>query len=493
MIDTKKLIPLLLGPLIFFITLQFTPPEGMSEQAQAVLAGTLWIAIWWATEVVHLAITSLLPIILFPLTGALAMKATASNYGHPLLFLFIGGFILALSMEKWNLHKRIALNIIGAVGVNTRMIILGFMLATGFLSMWISNTATTVMMMPIGLAIIHQFRDFSLRNEAFSGNIDRFSKALMLCIAYSASIGGVATLVGTPTNIVFRGFVEEFYNVEISFARWMVFATPIAFAIILMCWWYITRISLPLKQAKIPGIKQEIKNQIDLLGKITREESSVLIVFVIVAFAWITRSYLLKPLLPAIDDSIIALIGATALFIIPSKEKGKAIMDWETAVKLPWGILILFGAGFAIAQGFQESGLAQWIGNQMSALEGAPFILILLAITAMVNFLTEINSNMATCTMMMPVLAALAPAIGVHPYGLMMAAAIAASCAFMLPVATAPNAIVFGSGHIKMKDMIRVGVALNVISILMIVVYVYFALPPIWGLDLQAFPEMFAK
>ena len=492
-INPKSLLSLILGPSVFTFTLLFVQPAGMSEQAQAVLAVTLWVAIWWATEVVPLAITSLLPIILFPLTGGLEMKPTANNYGHPLIFLFVGGFILALAMEKWNLHRRIALNIIAAIGTNTRMIVLGFMIATGFLSMWISNTATTVMMLPIGLAIIHQFREFAHRNDELQGGLDNFAKGLMLCIAYSASIGGMATLVGTPTNIVFRGFVEQFYQVEISFARWMLFATPISVVLIFICWWYVTTISLPLKRLSIAGIKAEIQKQIQALGRLGHEERWVLGIFGLVALAWMTRSYLLKPILPALDDSMIALIGATLLFVVPAGEKGKKIMDWETAVKLPWGILLLFGAGFAIAAGFQASGLALWVGNQMSALQSAPFILILLTITAMVNFLTEINSNMATCTMILPVLAALSPAIGVHPYGLMIAACLAASCAFMLPVATAPNAIVFGSGVIRMKDMMRVGVALNLLSILFIVAYVYLALPPIWELDLQTFPAEFMK
>lgn len=491
--QARTLIPLLLGPGIFAGILASPLPAGMAVEAQAVLAVTLWMAVWWSTEVVHMAVTSMLPLILFPLTGALEIRPTAENYGHPLLFLFVGGFILALAMERWNLHRRIALSIIALLGTNARMIVLGFMVATGFLSMWISNTATTVMMLPIGMAIVNQFKFFSERNPGLGINVSRFSKALMLCIAYSASIGGVGTLIGTPTNVIFRGFVEEFYEVEFSFARWMLFAVPLSWTLLFLCWYYVVRIALPLKRISIPGIKQEITAQLKGLGKLGWEERWVLALFSLTALAWITRSYLLAPFLPHIDDTIIALIGAGCLFLIPARESGQYVMDWPTAVKLPWGILLLFGGGFAIAAGFQSSGLAQWIGEQMGSMADVSFILILLAITALVNFLTEVNSNMATCTMMMPILASLAPTIGVHPYGLLMAAGIASSCAFMLPVATAPNAVVFGSGYIRMKDMIRVGVALNLLSVALIVVYVYHGLPLVWGLDLQQFPAEFAK
>ncbi|MEZ4686346.1 MAG: DASS family sodium-coupled anion symporter [Bacteroidia bacterium] len=435
---------LLLGPLLFVLTLLFFKPEGLPYQGRAILACTLWVAAWWITEVVPLAVTSLLPLLLFPLTGGLDMKATARPYGHEILFLFLGGFILALAMERWNLHRRIALNLIAAVGTRTHQIVLGFILATGLLSMWISNTATTVMMLPIGLAIVGE-----LGRIGEGEGRNRFGKALMLSIAYAASIGGIATLIGTPTNMIFRGFVSDEYGVEISFASWAMIGAPIALVLMFLMWQYMVRIAFRLDNHPVKGARELIRQELQLLGPMRYEEKWVLGLFVFVAICWMSRKYLINPWLPNLNDTGIALLGSIPLFFIPAKEKGQKIMDWETAVRLPWAVLLLFGAGFAIAAGFEHSCLAEWIGNQLSVLSAIPFILILVTLIAGVNFLTEITSNMATATLMMPVLANLAPAIGVHHYGLMVSATVAASCAFMLPVATAPNAVVLAQACSK--------------------------------------------
>lgn len=477
--DYKHLAFLLFGPLLFTLTLLFFKPEGLPFEGRAILACTLWVAAWWITEVVPLAVTSLLPLLLFPLTGGLDMKATAKPYGHEILFLFVGGFMLALAMERWNLHRRIALNLIAAVGTQTHQIVLGFILATGLLSMWISNTATTVMMLPIGLAIIGELGRFGTGEGRST-----FGKVLMLAIAYAASIGGLATLVGTPTNMIFRGFVYDEYGVEISFASWALIGVPIASIMLLIMWQHLVRRAYKLDNQPVPGARALIHQELQILGPMRIEEKIVLTFFVFTAFCWMSRKYLINPWLPGLNDTGIALLGAIPLFFIPSTEKDKTILDWETAVRLPWAVLLLFGAGFAIAAGFDQSGLAEWLGKQLSALSTVPFILILIAIITGVNFLTEITSNMATVTLMMPVLAKLAPAIGVHHYALMVSATVAASCAFMLPVATAPNAVVFGSGMLSMKDMIRAGFQLNIISILIITIFMYFLLPVLWGIDL---------
>jgi sodium-dependent dicarboxylate transporter 2/3/5 len=477
-----KNIGLFLGPALFIFTRYVLELEGLSDQGNAVLACTLWVATWWITEAMPIAATSLLPIILFPLTGALPLDVTSSSYGHQFIFLYLGGFILALSIEKWNLHKRIALNIIEWIGSDMRKIILGFMIATAFLSMWISNTATAVMMLPIGIAIVKQMKD--LKSTSEDENLI-FGKALMLSIAFSASIGGMATLIGTPTNLVFAGVVKELYGIEISFLDWIKLGLPISLMLLYISWVYLTRVAFKFKGAKFEEGQVEINRQLKELGKMSYEEKIVLFVFIFTGFAWISRTFFLNLFIPNLDDSIIALMSGLCLFLFNSKstEKTQKIMLWEDAVKLPWGILLLFGSGLAIASAFQASGLATWIADKMVQLNGFPIFIILLVIVTIVNFLTEITSNVATTAMLLPILAPTAVILGVHPYLLMVGATLAASCAFMLPVATPPNAVVFGSNYLKISDMVRVGIVMNFISIAIIFVMVYFVLPFLWNFN----------
>jgi sodium-dependent dicarboxylate transporter 2/3/5 len=477
---SKHRVGLFLGPLLFILIVLFYHPNGLSPAANAVLASAIWIAVWWITEAVPIAVTALLPIVLFPLSGGMGLNETTASYGHKYVFLYIGGFILALAIEKWKLHKRIALTIIKIVGTNVTNIILGFMVATAFLSMWISNTATAVMILPVGMAIVTHLKDNpkTIRNENLI-----FGKALMLSIAYSASIGGMATLIGTPPNLVLAGVVKQTYNIEISFSKWFLFGFPISVVLLVICWIYLTRFAFKFKQKEFPGGSQEIKKQLKDLGKISYEEKTVFLVFLLTAFAWITRSFFIKRLIPGIDDTIIAVFFAVFLFILPSKKKGVKIMTWEDTIKLPWGIVLLFGGGMALALGFESSGLAVWIGGQMTSLGALPLILLLLILIASVNFLTEITSNLATTAMLLPVLVSLASALGVHPYLLLVGATLAASCAFMLPVATPPNAVVFGSGYLKIEDMVKKGFWMNIISIILLTLIVYFILPIIWDLE----------
>jgi sodium-dependent dicarboxylate transporter 2/3/5 len=482
---TSKRIGLFAGPLAFLLVLFFFHPEGMSKEANAILASTAWVAIWWITEAIPIAVTALLPIVLFPLTGGLELSDTTSSFGHRYIFLYIGGFILAIAIEKWDLHKRIALNIINFIGTNVSSIILGFMVATAFLSMWISNTATSVMMLPIGMAIIKQLKD----NPATEENENRvFGKALMLGIGYSASIGGIATLIGTPPNLVLAGVVQEVYGIEISFVQWLIFGLPISIILLTICWLYLTRSAFSFKQKSFPGGRQEIKRQLEDLGPITHEEKLVLVVFICTALAWITRSFILNKFIPALDDTIIAMIAAISLFLIPARRKNKVILQWKEAVKLPWGILLLFGGGLALAEGFKTSGLAEFIGSQMTLLEGVTLLLLLLILIASVNFLTEITSNLATTSMLLPILAPMALTIDVHPFMLMVGATVAASCAFMLPVATPPNAVVFGSGYLRIPDMVKTGIWMNILSIVILTLIVFFLLPALWGFDPGSFP-----
>ncbi len=476
-----KQIGLILGPALFLITLLWFHPEGLSKEANAILASTLWVAVWWITEAIPIAITSLLPIVLFPLTGGLGLEETTASFGHRYIFLYIGGFILAIAIERWNLHKRIALNIIQFIGTNVKSIIFGFMIATAFLSMWISNTATSVMMLPIGMAIISQLID---NPDTIEDENKTFGIALMLGIAYSASIGGIATLIGTPPNLVLAGIVQETYGIEITFSKWFMFGLPISLILLVLCWKYLTEFAFSFKQKDFPGGKAEINKQLKSLGKISYEEKMVLLIFIATAFAWITRSFLLQKFIPNIDDTIIAIISGIILFILPaSKDKNRKLINWEEAVRLPWGILLLFGGGLALAQGFTTSGLAEWIGGQLTLLEGASLFIILLFLIAMVNFLTEIASNLATTAMILPILAPLALIIDVHPFILMVGATVAASCAFMLPVATPPNAVVFGSGYLRIPDMVKAGIWMNLFSIIFLTLMVYFLLPLLWDFD----------
>ena len=474
---TKKNIGLFLGPIVFVLINFFYEPKNLSSEGIAILASTLWIAIWWMTEAIPIYVTSLLPIILFPLSGGLELKLTTASYGHKFVFLFIGGFILAIAIEKWKLHKRIALNIIKIVGTKKSNIILGFMIATAFLSMWISNTATAVMILPVGLAIISQLKDNpkTIENE----NIV-FGKTLMLAIAYSASIGGMATLIGTPPNLVLAGVVKTSFNVEINFLQWMSFGLPISIFLLFICWKYLTTIAYNFSDQNFESGLNEIDKQLKELGKVSYEEKSVLIVFILTALAWVTQSFLIKQFIPAIDDTIIAIFAAIILFILPNKEGSKKLLSWADAVKLPWGILLLFGGGMALAKGFDSSGLAIWIGSQMNFFNAIPLLFLLLILIAIVNFLTEITSNLATTAMLLPILVALSETIEVNAFFLLVGATVAASCAFMLPVATPPNAVVFGSKILNIDDMIKKGFWMNLISIFILTAAVYWILPIIW-------------
>ena len=477
---SRKKLALVLGPLSFILFYFFPSPTGMPENAYLMLGITIWIAIWWISEAIPIAVTSLLPIVLFPISGVLDIGATTSAFGDKYVFLYLGGFILAIAIEKWNLHKRIALNIIRLIGTNIYRIILGFMVATAFLSMWISNTATAVMMLPMGMSIVSVLKDnpTTLENEN-----SIFGKTLMLSIAYAASIGGIATLIGTPPNLVFAGFVQKTYGIEISFGQWIQFGLPISIVLLIIAWYYLTRIAYKFKQVEFPGGKEEINRLLVQIGPIKKEEKAVLFVFTLTAFCWITRSFILQNFIPGIDDTAIAICSAIVLFIIPSSKKGDALVVWEDAVKIPWGIILLFGGGMALAAGFQTTGLALWLGNQMSLLEGISLFLLVLIVVAAVNFLTEVTSNLATTAMLMPILAPIALNLEINPFILMVATTVAASCAFMLPVATPPNAVVFGSGYLKISDMIKSGFWLNVISIILLTLMVYFVLPLLWDLE----------
>lgn len=476
------------GPLIFLLIL-LLDFEGLSSEGKSVMAGTAWIAIWWITEPIPIAATSLLPVVLFPISGALDIKTATTTYYSPLIMLFMGGFIIALAMERWNLHQRIALSIIKIIGTNSRKIILGFMIATLFLSMWISNTATALMMLPIAVAIAKKLMD--LQSGADNKKLEKFRRALMLSIAYAASIGGMATLIGTPTNAIFSAISLELYDREISFAEWFALGLPISIVCMLVGWIYLTRVVFKANIPNVEAAKEEVDKQLASLGKMSFEERMVLLVFALTASAWILRSFVLVKFIPGINDTIIAIGGALLLFVLPASSRSEKLMDWPTARKLPWGILLLFGGGLTIAAAFQSTGLADWFGGHLSTFDQFHFALILFVAIIMVNYFTEITSNVATASVLLPILASLSQSIGVHPFGLMVGASLAASCAFMLPVATPPNAIAYSSGYLTMNNMVKAGFWMNLMTTTILFLFIYYLMPVIWGIELLQFPSDF--
>ncbi|PAD39766.1 DASS family sodium-coupled anion symporter [Terribacillus sp. 7520-G] len=493
-----QLIGLFLGPLLFLTVILFYYPEGLSYEGRMVLATTLWVATWWITEAIPIPATSLLPLILLPVTQGLDGDTAASSYGDPIVFLFLGGFLIAMAMEKWNLHKRIALNIISVVGTSTSRIVLGFMIATGFLSMWVSNTAAVMMMLPIGSAIIYQAAQAAKASKQEIGEDNRkFEKSLVFAIGYAGTIGGLGTLIGTPPNIILAAMASSLFGVEISFGGWMLIAVPIVVVLLFSSWIYLTKVVFRVKMKELPGGKDLILKQKRDLGKMSFEEKAVLAVFTFAAFMWVSRTFLWEAdavleiiAIPGISDTFIAVLAGVLLFLIPSiNKKGQRILDWDVSKELPWGVLLLFGGGLAIAAGFTSSGLSQWIGDQLTVLEGLNIFLIIIISTTLVLFLTEITSNTATATMILPVMASLALALDVHPYAIMVPAAMAANCAFMLPVGTPPNAIIFASGKITIAEMVKTGFILNIFTLILLILGVFALVGPLWGLDLNVYPE----
>lgn len=480
---SSRLIVMVFG--IFAICLSyfsFTHDPALIKWSMASVALTM--ATWWIFEVAPLGITALIPLICYPVLGILSTKEVAPVYMSSTLFLFVGGFFVALAMQRWNLHRRIALNIINFFGNSPSRVILGFMSATWFLSMWISNTATSVMMVSIGLAIIHNFSEISMKEEARQA----FATCLMLCIAYSATVGGMATLVGTPPNLAFsRLYAMSFPgSPEVSFSQWLVYGFPcslvIFFIIFFVLKWHY------LKKSEINNLSPEfIKQELKKMGRLSFEEKIVGTIFALMAFLWIFR----KPLnlgfiqIPGwsqlfvtphlIDDGTVAIFCATILYLVPSRTRpGEMLLEKEAIRNIPWETILLFGGGFALAKGMASSGLSQYLGEQFTVLASLPLLGTMTALAAGMSFLTELTSNMASTEMILPILASMAKSLGVNPLLLMIPTTLAASCAFMLPAATAPNAIIFSSGKVTIRQMIKTGFAINILSFSFIGIWCYF-------------------
>lgn len=474
---------LTLGIAVFVLILVLPAPAGLEPDGQRVAAVAGLMAIWWMTEALPLPATALLPIALFPILGVMPTSAATAPYANEIVFLFLGGFMIALAMQRWGLHRRIALAIVARVGVEPRRLVLGFMIATGFLSMWISNTATAVMMLPIGLAILTL-----IGRER--GNL---GVGLMLAIAYAASIGGVATLIGTPPNAILAAAASEMLGRTIGFAEWMMVGLPVAVVMMILTWLLLVHFLYPVEaeSGDEGSARAVIAEERASLGPLSRGERIVAIVFTVTALAWTMRDPKvlgafeipgIATFFPLLTDAAIAMIAALLLFAIPVSLRTRTFaLDWKWAVKAPWGVLLLFGGGLSLARGFETTGLAVWIGQQVAILQDVPLIVVILAVATLFCFLTELTSNTATSTMGMPIMAGVAAGVGADPLSLMAAAALASSMAFMLPVATPPNAIVFASGYVTIKQMIRAGIWLNLISILLVTFAGYYMITAVLG------------
>jgi solute carrier family 13 (sodium-dependent dicarboxylate transporter), member 2/3/5 len=492
----KRRVGWVLGPAFLLMTLFLPAPSGMESEAWRVAGLGLLMGVWWITEVVPIPVTALLPLILLPVLGVSPIGEAAAPFANPIIFLFMGGFMIAQAMQRWNLHRRLAFAIIGSTGTGPLRLIAGFMLASAFLSMWVSNTAVAVMMLPIGLSVIQVLE--GNRPPALAGakpGENPFPVALLLGIAYGCSIGGVATLIGTPPNALLAGFLDEEFGLRIGFAQWMMVGLPLTLVLLPLTWWLLTHVVFRVDPDGAALPQEVLETLRARLGAVSVGERRVAWVFGATALAWMTRP-LMERWIPGISDAGIAMAATLLLFIIsaptpPDRDEAgthegvsdgtpldapapvpapgrETLLDWEWARRIPWGILILFGGGLSLAGAITRSGLALWIGEALQWAGTLPLLVLLLLVSGVVVFLTELTSNTATAAAFIPILAGLAIAVGIDPLTLTVVAALAASCAFMLPVATPPNAIVFGSGMIRMDQMVRAGFVLNLIVIVVV-------------------------
>ncbi len=470
--NLAKIYGLITGPLLFGLLLFLPNPTPLEGEAWKVIATAVWMIIWWVTEAVPIPVTALLPMTLLPLLGIFSIAESTSPYANPIIFLFMGGFLIALAMEKWDLHKRIALTLINSTGTHANGIILGFMLATAFLSMWISNTATAVMMLPIAMSVI-SLLTHELGLDQKDAKFRRFALSLLLGIAYAANIGGAATIIGTPPNVVMVGYIKEFYNMDVTFSQWLLIGIPVCGLILTLTYLLLVKGFFPNKLGHLEGSEEIISRELKDMGPISKPEKRVLAVFVLTALGWI----LLQPInnllnTPLLSNTVVAMVGGTLVFIVPlDLKKGKFLLDWEYTSKLPWGILLLFGGGLCLARAMETTGLIELVGSYIS--EGGPYPnwLLVMLLTSVMLFMTEIMSNVALVTIFLPVVIGIGQALNLPPLFLVAPATIAASCAFMMPISTPPNAIVFASGHIQIKEMAKAGFWLNLLAITVLVIF----------------------
>ncbi|MDB9997280.1 DASS family sodium-coupled anion symporter [Gammaproteobacteria bacterium] len=468
-----------IGLVLFFIMLFLPAPEGLSQAGWMVAAVGVLMATWWGTEALPVPVTALLPLALFPLLGVADFKTTALPFSNPNIYLFLGGFILALGIENSGLHKRLALKMIIKVGTSGARLVGGFMLVAALLSMWVMNTSVTLMLLPIGLAVCgvvsSTIPDISTQEKK------SFDNALLIGIAYAATIGGMSTLIGTAPNIVFSAFMQETYGLTIGFIDWMKLGVPVAICMLYGAWYSLTKFIFPLNFTASLETKLKLKTMLVELGPMSKDESKVLIIFGLAAGSWIFRKALIQiDFLSGLTDAGIAIIAAILLFMTPSASRKGDLLSWDKTNKLPWGLLLLFGGGLTLAVQINDSGLGVWIGQGLMILSSVPPLLIIFCVATLIIFLTEITSNVATTSAFLPVIGAVAVAFDIAPISLTIPVVLAASCAFMLPVATPPNAIVYGSGKFDIATMMRAGFALNIIGMFVVTLFAYYLAPMIF-------------
>ncbi len=479
------------GPILALLVTGLIPGERLPFQGRAVAGVAVWMACWWVTEAIPLAATALLPVVVFPILGVGGIKEATSPYGHGLIFLFLGGFLLAGAMERHGLHRRIALLTIRAMGSSPGRLVAGFMVAVAFLSMWVSNTAAVVMMMPTATSVADLVLervpgdDPGRREDA-----RRFGAALVLGIAYASSIGGLGTLVGTPPNALLAAFLDKQYGQRIGFLDWMKLGMPVVLVLLPAAWWILTRRVLRFELSEVPGGAELIEGELRALGPASRAERTVLVVFGIAAFSWIARPWI-QVWIPGLDDAGIAVGAALLLFLLPTGKPGfedDRILGWEDAERIPWGVLLLFGGGLSLADAMARSGVADFLGRLFHGFAGAPALVVAGLVTLMVIVLTEFTSNTATTAALLPVLAGVAKGVEVHPFLLLVPAVMAASCAFMLPAATAANAVALGTGRVTLPQMVAAGTWLNLVGVVWIWVWCGLCGGAVLGMDLSKFP-----
>jgi sodium-dependent dicarboxylate transporter 2/3/5 len=479
-------IGLFLGPMLMLATLLLPAPSGMGTAAWHCAGLALFMATWWATEAIPIPATSLLPLAIGPAIGVGDIGDLTASYADKIIFLFLGGFLLGLAMQRWNLHRRIALRTLLAVGTSPARQIAGFMIATGFVSMWVSNTATAIMMLPIGMSVVSLMADGSA--EAQSPAVDHYATRLLLAIAYAASIGGVATLIGTPPNAILAGYLSSSEGVDIGFAQWMIVGIPVSLAMMTAAWLWLVRGGFELDTSQAG--RDMLKDEIDKLGSPSAAEKRIGLMFLLAAGLWICRPLLNNAGLDWLSDAMIAMAIGVALFVIPAgggrlgpdyePTEGGRLMSWENEAGVPWGVLLLFGGGLALAGAIKSTGLAEWIATQMEIFGALPGVLLVGAVVLVIIFLTEVSSNTATAAVFMPLLGALAVSVNVDVLMLTVPAAIAASCAFMMPVATPPNAIVFSTGRMRIQSMMRAGLLLNIVCVVLATLVPYLLINALW-------------
>jgi solute carrier family 13 (sodium-dependent dicarboxylate transporter), member 2/3/5 len=475
----------ILGPLLLAITCLTVPPEGLSVTGWRTAGAGLLMAVLWITEAIPIPATALLPLVLFPALGLSDIQGAAAPYAHPIIFLFLGGFIIALAMQRWNLHRRVAINLIGVMGVRQTRIIAGFLLASALVSMWVSNTATALMMLPIALSVV-QLVPAGMRA---SGPMRSFGTALMLAVAYGATTGGMATLIGTPPNALLAAFASTTYKINLGFAQWMLIGVPITLVTLPIVYFVLTRISFRLGRSEVEGMAELVRREKARLGRFSRGEVAVAVVFTLTALGWVFQPLLVR-VVPLLSDTTIAIGGALLLFLIPIRARqGEFVMNWEATKKLPWEVLLLFGGGLSLAGNIERHGLSKYLGQLCAGLEGIPVIFAIAMICFGILLLTELTSNTATAATFLPIVAAVALSMGQNPLLFLIPTALAANCSYMMPVGTPPNAIVFGSGLLRLPEMAKAGVLLNLILVPVIVALVWLLAPLVFGVELGVLPD----